>query len=173
MRVFAQDLYTPDNPAINNQPFGGGGEFTWDPLAWFFSTSDLRVFVLWLNAFTVAWCIFYSIMFVADFYFYRMKFSDGDIGREKVGVTSLARAAKLWWTYLICWLFFLLYYYFPQTTLIVVLVYLFKLIVVDAPVVLDIIHDETSFSGVFTQFRNITQPLKDLLSLRFNKKKSK
>lgn len=55
-----------------------------------------------LNIFVLVWTMFYSVIFFADFIFYRVRFSDGEVDREKKGVESIRSARKMWITYIVC-----------------------------------------------------------------------
>jgi hypothetical protein len=147
----------------------GNGTSGLDILTNYFSDDNIKNFLLRLNSFTLAWCIFYSVLFVADFFFYRMRFTDGDIAREKIGVQSLRRAFNIWFSYLFCWLGLVAFSFFPILGVIVIVGYFFKLLSVDLPMVLDIIHDYVGLNGVHTNYKKIVAPIIKLLKFDFKK----
>jgi magnesium-transporting ATPase (P-type) len=55
-----------------------------------------------LNVFLLAWTMFYSAVLVTKFFFFWVKFPDGEYPREKQGAQALLDAAKMWWGYLLC-----------------------------------------------------------------------
>ena len=92
-----------------------------------------------INGFLLAWTIFYSFILVADFYFYRVKYNEGQVSREKRGVKSLTSAAQMWFGYLIYLVLFILQLSFRDQWYnvifgILAVLYMFvKLIVIDLP----------------------------------------
>ncbi|MEM1312802.1 MAG: hypothetical protein AAGF07_05065 [Patescibacteria group bacterium] len=135
----------------------------------FFGDEAITDFIIQLNSFTLAWCILYSALFVADFYFYRLKYSDGDVDRERLGVSSLRRAFNLWFGYVFCLLALILYSYVPAFGMLTILVYVAKIVVADLPMILDIIHDYIGLNGIHTNYKRIVSPVIKLL--KFNLKK--
>lgn len=142
---------------------------SFDPLSFFFDPDRIRTFIYQLNYFTLAWCIFYSCLFVADFFFYRLKYSDGEIDREKTGVSSLRNAFSLWISYMICWVVFVIYGYFQAISGLVIFVYIFKLLSADLPNILNIVHNNVGLNGIHPTYKKIVTPISKLLSLDFKK----
>lgn len=178
MVVFAQDLFQSDSGDVSSKSSSANASGSFDfsnfeLVTNFFGGSGIQSFIIRLNYFTLAWCIFYSILFVGDFFFCRMYYSDGDLSKEKMGVDSIHRAAKIWWSYLICWLFLVIYSIFPITGIFTIIIYFFKIFFVDLAKVLDIIHDDVPFSGVFTAYRNIVAPIQRLFTIPIKTKKTK
>jgi len=173
MQVYAQDSLFQPSPAqpqtqVVTQTTTSSTAF--DPLAFLADGKGMESFIIQLNYFTLAWCIFYSVLFVADFFFCRMYHADGELPKEKLGVESIFRASYIWLTYLVCWVFLVLYSFFPNIFgAITILVYFWKLLSRDLPDIFDIIHNYVSFSGVFTTFRSVTGPFRKLLRLNFKK----
>ena len=62
-----------------------------------------------INTFLLAWTMFYSILLMMDFFFYRVKYNDGIVDREKRGVKSIYGAFQLWVSYTIYLVIFMLY----------------------------------------------------------------
>jgi hypothetical protein len=67
-----------------------------------------------INGFLLAWTMFYSVLLVMDFFFYRVKFPDGQVQREKDGVASLKGAYTLWLSYTGYLVLFILYLSFKS-----------------------------------------------------------
>jgi hypothetical protein len=92
-----------------------------------------------INAFLLAWTIFYSLVLVFDFFFYRVKFNDGQVSREKRGVVSLTNAYHLWLSYLGYLVLFIVYLSFRNDWFgiiigIITIIYaIVKIIVLDLP----------------------------------------
>jgi hypothetical protein len=149
---------TPTAVPVTNFDFGAG---FFDSLI---DPERVRLFILQLNGFTLAWCILYSALFLWDFYFYRLKYTDGEIAREKIGIQSLNRAFKIWYSYLFCCLALYIYSLFPVVSLLTILVYFYKLLSVDLPEILDIIHDYVGLNGIHKNYRKIVTPIRRLLS---------
>ena len=106
----------------------------WMNLTWF----DLGVFVYSLNYLALAWTIFYSILLVRDFFFYRVKYNDYELEREQMGVKSIMAAVNLWYSYLFALLLFGVFVFTPAafaaiTGWIAVFAYLFKIFIADMP----------------------------------------
>jgi hypothetical protein len=133
------------------------------------SEDNVRTFIIQLNSFVLAVCIVYSILFIMDFYFYRMSHSYGDLKREKIGVESLVKAVNLWFSYLFCLIALGIYGYFSFFGFITVLVYIVKLLHYDTPAALSIIHDYMAFNGIHSNYKKIVAPLIKLLRLDFKK----
>jgi purine-cytosine permease-like protein len=70
---------------------------------------DFSTILSTINTFLLAWTIFYAIVLVCDFFFYRVKFSDGEVSREKRGVKSLYGAFQLWVSYAFYLILFMAY----------------------------------------------------------------
>lgn len=179
MLVYAQDLFQADpntNPSTSNaatNPSGGVNPLGFDLFAYLSDPSSLQGFILQLNRFTIAWCIFYSILFVLDFFHMRMYHSDGEVPKMMLGEGSIRRALGLWWSYLICWVFLLLYFLFPIVGIVTIAVYFLKLLSIDLPNIFDLIHNHVGFGGPTQLFKNVTNPLKKLLHGEFLKSKPK
>lgn len=100
---------------------------------------DLSGILSGINAFLLAWTIFYSLILVIDFYFYRVKYNDGMVSREKRGVKSLTSAAQIWFSYLLYLILFILQLLFKNQWYgtifgVMTILYLFvKIIVLDLP----------------------------------------
>ncbi len=75
----------------------------------FISNIDLSSWLYWLNMFTFAWCIFYSLLLLGNFYYYWVKFGDGEVENEKKGAKAIADAAWMWWSYLTAVILYLIY----------------------------------------------------------------
>lgn len=96
------DLYTyplesPEAAPVQPPQEAGGGDFFG-----FFSVSLSSSDILyWMNVFALAWTIFYSALFMYDFFYYRIWHPDMAVSREKKGVRSANYAAEKWWTYAI------------------------------------------------------------------------
>lgn len=178
MVVLAQDLFQSDSGNVSSKASSAATSSSLDfsnfePITSFFGGQGIQSFIIRLNYFTLAWCIFYSILFVGDFFFCRMYYSDGDLSKEKTGVDGIHRAAKIWWSYLICWIFLVIYSIFPITGILTIIIYFFKIFFVDLAKVLDIVHDDVPFSGVFTTYRNIVAPIQRLFTIPVRTKKAK
>jgi hypothetical protein len=156
---------TVNNSAVNSTSTG----LNLDLSSTIFSDGSIKSFIFQLNSFTLAWCIFYSVLFVADFYFYRLKYSDGVIDRERLGVDSLKRAFNIWFSYFFCWIALVVYGYVPLLGFITIMVYFGKLLIADLPLILDIIHDYVGLNGIHTNYKKIVAPLIKLLKLDFKK----
>ncbi len=98
MRFFTQDLYNspPATPTQNVTITSRPSFFNFN----FLNGLDLGQAMISFNNFALAWSVFISVMFVADFYFYYVKQSDAEIPREKMGQKALWTAARIWWRYL-------------------------------------------------------------------------
>jgi len=102
---------------------------------------DFDTTLYWLNIITFAWTLFYSIVFTVDFFFYRVKYNDGEVGRQKQGVLSINKAAGLWWGFLICVLLYFFYELQDSGTLKIIMgwvtaaAYLIKIFVADMPII--------------------------------------
>jgi hypothetical protein len=75
----------------------------------FISNIDLSSWLYWLNMFTFAWCIFYSLILLGNFYYYWVNFGDGEVENEKQGAKAISDAAWMWWSYLTAVLLYLAY----------------------------------------------------------------
>ena len=170
---FAQDNLFNNNPGgaapVTTTTTTQSPAFNFDPFVGVLSDNSIRNFLLNLNSFTLAWCIFYSLLFVADFFFYRLKYTDGDLAREKIGVNSLVRAFNIWFGYLFCLIGLIVYNYAPVLGVIVIVGYFFKLLSVDLPMILDIIHDYIGLNGVHTTYKKMVAPIRKLLRFNFKK----
>jgi hypothetical protein len=134
--------------------------------------NQLKPFIVSLNYFVLGWCIFYSVLSLASFYFIQY-YMDGEISREKLGTEYIMRATTYWWGYLICWIFFFLYQFFPALGIFVVGVYLFKLVFADMHMVLDLPDDDYDLSSIITNYRNLVRPIRKSLRLQFGNKAKK
>jgi purine-cytosine permease-like protein len=67
-----------------------------------------------INGVLLAWTMFYSLVLICDFYFYRVKYNDGQVSREKRGVLSLTNAYHLWLSYVGYLVLFILYLSFKN-----------------------------------------------------------
>jgi amino acid transporter len=101
------------------------------------SVFDISGLLSAINAFLLAWTIFYSIVLVVDFFFYRIKYNEGQVNREKRGVLSLTNAYHLWLSYVGYLVLFMLYLGFKNELfailigVIAVLYSLVKIIIID------------------------------------------
>jgi len=81
--------------------------------SWFslpdFTNFNVNEFINSLNTFTLAWTIFFSVIFMANFFYFRIFYSFGEVQREKKGVDSVYASLRIWVTYLIVWTFFFLF----------------------------------------------------------------
>jgi len=89
-----------------------------------------------LNYFSLAWTIFYSVLFVSNFFYFFVLYSgDGELPREKKGVHSLHRATSFWFTYLGClilaWIYTLQIPFANIFGFLVIIAYLSKLLIHD------------------------------------------
>ena len=134
--------------------------------------NQLRPFITSLNHFVLGWCIFYSVLLVASFYFMEY-YTEGEVYRVKLGTEYIMRAAKIWWGYLICWIILFAYQFFPALGVFVVLVFFFKLIFADIPNVLDLPDDDYDHSSVITNYKNLVRPIRKALRFQFAKKAKK
>lgn len=101
---------------------------------------DLASILYWLNVVVLAWTVFYSVVFVVEFFFYRVKYPDGEfITREKKGVQAIYQAAGLWWGFLICAILYTVYLSWPVGITreligwLAVVAYILKVVVADMP----------------------------------------
>jgi hypothetical protein len=99
---------------------------------------DLGPFINNLNYFVLAWTIFYSVLFVCDFFFWRVLQGDGELPRYHKGENSMKFAATMWWTYLVCVIFFGIFLFTPKpfafiTGCMTIIVYVLKVVVADLP----------------------------------------
>ena len=107
-----------------------------DPLAFF--TIDLAYWLYWINIFTFAWCIFYSLILIGNFWYYWVKFGDGEVANEKKGAKAISDAAWMWWSYLTAVLLYLAFHNTPAEFSTIVgwfalVFYICKIIVFDLP----------------------------------------
>lgn len=112
-----------------------------------FDGANFGLVLYFTNIFVLVWTVFYSTLLFADFYFYRVKYSEGETDRELKGVTSIRGARRMWITYLVCLGFYTAVYFTNggvQTvlTVITIIVYILKVAVADIPII-------PYFSGVF------------------------
>lgn len=78
----------------------------------FFSNTD--EFLLKINFFFLAWAIFYTFIYLLDFWYYRLS-NSGELANYNKGEEALSSAKKTWFYYL-CWLvLFNLYLLVPET----------------------------------------------------------
>jgi hypothetical protein len=110
-----------------------------------------------INSFTLAWTIFYTILFVSDFFFWYVLYTEGgELPRERRGVKSLMVAARMWVTYLFCLFFFWLYIFSQDTGLgflfgiLAIIIYLIKLILGDMMNIIGIVNSLASFLKPFS-----------------------
>ncbi len=76
---------------------------------------SLPVIISYINVFAFAWCVLYSIIYFADFYFYLVKYADKEVPRMQKGAKSFKNAVLLWAGYLVCLIFFGLYVGFQDS----------------------------------------------------------
>ncbi|NJS40996.1 hypothetical protein HC766_01225 [Candidatus Gracilibacteria bacterium] len=102
-----------------------------------FLSLSLDSMISYLNVFTLAWCIFYSVFYICDFYFYLIKYPDRELGRMKKGAKSFQNAFYIWVGYLICLGGFALYIISKNTSfanfvgVITILIYCIKILIID------------------------------------------
>jgi hypothetical protein len=108
MNVHAQDLFTNSSSSQNQTSSVQSQATTTDINDLNISTNLLDPFVSWLNAFVLAWSIFYSIYFLAHFFFYRIFTGTGELAAEKKGMKGMYRLLGIWWRYVICLIFYFL-----------------------------------------------------------------
>jgi len=100
---------------------------------------NLDLLVSYINVLVLAWCIFYSVFYICDFYFYLIKYPDREVERMQKGAKSFQLAVYLWSGYLVCLVFFGLYLLSRGTALagvagvVTIIAYLYKLLGVDLP----------------------------------------
>ena len=77
----------------------------------FSNIQDLAyISISWVNAFTIAFTIFYCILYLIDFFENRMFFnSGGELGNEVYGVKSIKNAINIWLRYFPCLLLFTIF----------------------------------------------------------------
>lgn len=109
MNVYAQDLLTNSSSSQQNQSSSTQSQTTTDIDNLNINNSFLDPFVTWLNAFVLAWSIFYSIYFLAHFFFYRIFTGTGELAAEKKGMKGMYRLLGIWWRYMICLVFLVIY----------------------------------------------------------------
>jgi hypothetical protein len=131
---------------------------------------QLKPFISSLNYFVLGWCIFYSVLSVASFFFMEY-YTEHELYRIRLGTEYITRAAQYWWGYLICLVFFVWYQFFPALGLFVVAIYFFKIVFADIPNVLDLPDDDYDFSAVITNYRAFTKPIRKALRFQFAAKK--
>jgi hypothetical protein len=133
--IMGDDLYSPTSqPAAVPQSS--------ENVSWFdFGVSiDLASLLYWLNVIVLAWTLFYSIIFVVEFFFYRVKYPDGElVAREKKGVQAIFLAAGMWWGYLFCIILYTVFLLQPAGLFrdilgwVAVAAYVLKVMVADMP----------------------------------------
>jgi hypothetical protein len=176
--TIAQDLFTKPEENVNpEKSINQNTETNTDSDSNAFSNFDLNkllptqekldLFIRHLNSFTLAWCLFYAALLYANFYYNRMLYPEGEVGKEKRGVSQIYRAAKIWWTYLICLGFLIIYKVFPVFSYLTILVYFYKLIHWDLVSILDIVDNYFGINEILKFFQRIFKPLKKLLSFKF------
>lgn len=134
-----RDLYAPEESTIQATSSVSQNQTNF---ADFFPNNffDFDILLYWGLIITLAWTIFYTIVFVIDFFYYRVQYPDGEfVTREKVGVESLFKAINLWWGFILCLIFYTAYF-LQQDELIKILigivtllVYLMKIFIADMP----------------------------------------
>jgi hypothetical protein len=62
---------------------------------------DLNNLINNFNTYAIIWSVFVSFMFVSDFYYYFILYSNDDFAREKLGVKSIWSAMHVWERYLV------------------------------------------------------------------------
>ena len=129
----------------------------------FFAGENIQSFIIQLNSFAIAWAIFYSVILVYDFFFFRVNHPENEIEREQLGVSSLEKAYKIWKNNILCLIALTVYRFFPVTGLFVILVYFYKIIVLDTPLILGMMHDYVGLTGVITNYNKIVSPIIKLL----------
>lgn len=178
--VAQDDLFSPEpaNPSspqqdagtqevvVDSQTTNTGLEFL-DVDRYLPNQEQLDTFILNLNYFTLAWCLFYAALLYANFYFNRMLYPEGEVPKEARGVSQIYRAAKIWWTYLLCLVFLIAYKFFPILSYLTIFVYFYKLLHWDLVSILDIIDNYFGINEILGFFQNIFNKLKKLLSFKF------
>jgi hypothetical protein len=106
--------------------------------SWFGLNLELGNILHTLNYLVLAWTIVYSILFVWDFFYYRVKYNDYEVEREKQGVKSMNIALAMWYSYIMALLLFFFYtispaFLAPFVGWVAVFGYLFKVFVADMP----------------------------------------
>jgi len=102
-----------------------------------FGNFDAGVFLNTINTFSLAWSIFFSVIFMSEFFYYRMKKSWGEMERESKGVAGVRFSRRIWITYLIAWSFFFLFVINPGNiswfwAILAYLAYFIKICLLDA-----------------------------------------
>jgi len=91
-----------------------------------------------INTFSLAFCIIFTIIYLIDFYYFRVKYTDYDISREERGQKSMYSAMSLWFGYIVCLVCMTAYIFVPAefktfTGWLCIVVFILKLLVVDFP----------------------------------------
>ena len=99
---------------------------------------DLAAILYWLNLFTLAWCIFYSIILISNFYYFWVNFADGEVENEQKGAKAISDAAWMWWSYLSAVILYIVFKNSPAeyasfTGWFAVVFFVCKIIVFDLP----------------------------------------
>lgn len=109
MNVYAQDLLNSSSSSQSQSSSTQSQATSTDLNNLNINNSFLDPFVSWLNAFVLAWSIFYSVYFLAHFFFYRIFFGTGEMAQEKKGVKGIVRLLGIWWRYIACLVFLVIY----------------------------------------------------------------
>jgi purine-cytosine permease-like protein len=114
------------------------GQTTNPAIATYSDSFGMDVWLSRINYIVLAWVIVYTILFVCDFFFYRIRYNEGEVTREKKGVRSLRVGIGMWWTYIAC-LGLFAFYSFNNSEFkiligwITIVAYILKVIIADLP----------------------------------------
>jgi len=109
MQNYAQSLNIPETEIQEVQASSGLDVFDLNFI--------FEQFFYILNYFALAWSIFFTVVFLIDFFNSRIFNSGGELAVEKVGTRSIRMALNLWYRYYLVLFFLILFSLFRQNFL--------------------------------------------------------
>lgn len=117
---------------------------------------DLGDWLLKINYFALAWGLFYTVIFLLDFWYYRLRLS-GEISRYKKGEKALKNGITMWISYMLCLALFFTYTKldgWAETFIGIAALasYLIKFLFIDlqrVPVIENAMNDDSTWFGKF------------------------
>lgn len=156
-KILAQSLNIPDEQVIIAEPQSS-------PVL--FDLTELFEIVFYsLNYFALAGSVFFSIVFLIDFFNSRVFNSGGELAVEKVGVSGIKSALNLWYRYYLVLIFVLLYSLFRENFMALPVAF-FGVLAIFYKIWQDIL-DLMEIIGYFSWASNIAETIKS--SLQFKK----
>jgi hypothetical protein len=157
------NLYDTYEPVVVNEVAVNNSQptiFDYIDFSNLFNGFGFDSFLYILNVFTLAFTFFYSLVFMGDFFFYRVRNNGGEVEREQKGVSALYLALQLWWTYAFSLTVYLIYksggFLMPQLIwgILTALIFIIKIFFVDLPLI-PVFGD--AFKGPSEQFQKLFQ----------------